>query len=52
MPIARSTECSMEGAGYMGDSHLRGLTIGTSKVGAVPKKNVNDPWKLMLTLAS
>jgi hypothetical protein len=28
----------------------RGLTIGTFKVGAALKKNVNDLWKPMLTL--
>jgi hypothetical protein len=36
-------ECLMVGAGFMAVYRQKGLTIGISKVGAVPRQNVNDP---------
>jgi hypothetical protein len=50
MHIARSMECLMDDAGYMAVYRQRGLIIGISKVEAALRLNVNDPWKLMLTL--
>jgi hypothetical protein len=49
MPIVKSMGCSMGDVGYMGVFRLKVLTIGISRVGAVPKKSASDPWKLMPT---
>jgi len=46
MPIARSTECLMDVAGYMADFPPGAPTITTIKAKAVPKRNVGTPQKL------
>jgi len=52
MPIAKSMGCSMDDAGCTEVYRPRGLTIGTSKVGAALKKNASVPWRPMPTLIS
>jgi hypothetical protein len=42
----------MASAGFMAVYRLKDLTIGTIRVEAAPRQNVNDPWKLMPTLSS
>jgi len=44
--------CSMDDAGCTEVYRPRGLTIGTSKVGAALKKNASVPWRPMPTLIS
>jgi len=52
MPIAKSTGCSMDVAGFMVVYRQKVEIIGIFKVGVVLKLNVNDPWRPMLILIS
>lgn len=43
IPIARSTECSMDVVDSTEGFLQKGLTIGTGKIKAALRLNVNDP---------